>query len=80
MLAHQGRIGLDSPHLYFVWNPDRHFMSLLWTIVCIYPLGIFLLFLLLHSITPLSIPSLIYVTSMLIALLVYRAGAISRPS
>ena len=78
LITLKGRSGLDSPRLRLLWNPERHVVSLLWTIVSIYPVGLYVVFILLDAISGIGIPSIIYVTVLFLALLLYRAGALSR--
>lgn len=77
ILAICGRRRLDAPKLHFFWNTERNWASLLWTVLCIYPIGAFVFFLILDAIHPLLLSSLIYTAFLTIALVVYRAGAIS---
>jgi len=78
LMTLKGRSGLDSPSLRLLWNPERHVVSFLWTIVSIYPVGLYLVFILVDAISGIAIPSIIYVTVLFLALLLYRAGALSR--
>jgi hypothetical protein len=79
LLAFKGRNGLASHDLHVFWNPKRFGNSLLWTLLCIYPIGLFMTFILLDAIDAISIPSCAYSLILWIALGVYRSGAISRP-
>ena len=77
-ITFKGRSGLDSHRIRLFWNPGRHVISILYTIFSIYPVGLYLVFILFDAISGMVIPSIIYVTILFYALFLYRAGAMSR--
>ncbi len=79
LMTFTGRHGLGEKRLHLLWNPGRHFTSIVWTLVSIFPVGLWLYYLVADSIIAGSIPSLLYFSMLVIAVFIYRAGAISRP-
>lgn len=73
-----GREGLNETPIHLFWNPGRNLISAIWTTLFIYPIGLFLLFLFLDSVAAKSILSLLYTLLLVVAAVIYRAGAISR--
>jgi len=73
-----GRNGLHSETPHFFWNPRRNIISFAWTVLSIYPIGLFLVFILLDSIDGFVIGGIAYSMLLFVALIVYRSGAISR--
>lgn len=76
-IAMYGQPGLNQETRYFLWNPQRDWASFLWTLAACFP-GLSVLALLADAVVCMMIPSLIYFLLMGVALLVYRAGGISK--
>ena len=79
IMATVGRKGLHGGKLYYLWNPQRIISSIIWTLLSIYPIGLFLLFLFLDALESKFIPSIAYFFFLWLSLLIYRVGIINSP-
>lgn len=79
IMATLGRNGLHRGKLHYLWNPQWMISSIIWTILTIWPIGFFLLFLFLDALESKFIPSIAYFILLWLSLLIYRIGIINRP-